>query len=310
MVVAAFLIGKRWTRKNTSQIGKGKADDEQIHRTLLQGQQDERSKFEDIEEASEFWRALWEGTGSGNAGMEWIEDVREAMREAVPEIPIAEFKLTSDKVGQTVGKKNWSAPCPDLLANFWWKKVVVLHQDVARSFEATAVYERDIPLWFSGGKTSLLPKPGEFTKDNQPTITRLKTLYKWYTSCLLVDANHHLLSHGLMQGDQRRAKQDCSGTVDNLLIDCMVCQDAQRGHRNLSMAWIDVSKVYDSVDHRWLVDIFTLHRFLEWFGVLIGKLSRSWSTRIVMETKQGCESSEIIHFKKGLPQADSFVHHC
>ena len=52
-----------------------------------------------------------------------------------------------------------------------------------------------------------------------------------------------------MQGDQRGAKQDCSGTVDNLLIDRMACQDAQKGHRNLSMAWIDVSKEYDSVDH-------------------------------------------------------------
>lgn len=56
-------------------------------RTLLQGQQDERRKFDDIEEASELWRALWEGTGSGNAGMEWIEDVREAMRETVPRYP-------------------------------------------------------------------------------------------------------------------------------------------------------------------------------------------------------------------------------
>ena len=34
-------------------------------------------------------------------------------------------------------------------------------------------------------------------------------------------------------------------------------------------------------------------------------LSRSWNIRIVTETKQGCESSEIIHFKKGLPQGDS-----
>ena len=89
-------------------------------RTLLQGQQDERRKFEDSEEASEFWRALWEGNGSENAGMEWIEDVREAMREAVPEIPTTEFKLTGDKAGQTIRKKkNWSAPGPDLLVNFW-----------------------------------------------------------------------------------------------------------------------------------------------------------------------------------------------
>ena len=130
-------------------------------------------------------------------------------------------------------------------------------------------------------------------------------LSKWYTSCLLVDASHHLMRYGLMQGDQRGAKQDCSGTVDNLLIDRMVCQDVQRGHRNLSMAWIDVSKAYNSVDHRWLVEMFKLHRFPEWFGSLIGRLSWSWNSRIVTETKQGCESSEIIHFKKGLPQGNS-----
>ena len=249
-----------------------------------------RMKFENIEEAIEFWRASWEGTGSGNAGMEWTEDVREAIKEAVPEIPTAEFKLTGDKVGHSIRKKkNWSAPGPDLLANFWWKKVVVLHHDVAGSFEATVAYERDFPLRFSGEKTSLLPKPGEFTKDNQRPITCLNTLYKWYTSCLLVDANHHLLSHVLTQGDQRGAKQDCSGAVNNLLIDRMVCQDAQRGDRNLSMAWIDVSKACDSVDHRWLVQMFELHKFSEWFCVLIGKLSKSWNTRIITETKQGYE---------------------
>ena len=32
---------------------------------------------------------------------------------------------------------------------------------------------------------------------------------------------------------------------------------------------------------------------------------KEWNTRIVTETKQGCESSEIIHFNKGLPQGDS-----
>ena len=40
--------------------------------------------------------------------MEWIENIRKAMREAVPEITTAEFKLTGDKVEQTIRKKkNW-----------------------------------------------------------------------------------------------------------------------------------------------------------------------------------------------------------
>ena len=88
-------------------------------------------------------------------------------------------------------------------------------------------------------------------------------------------ASHNLLIYGLLQRDQRGAKQDYSGTVDNLIIVRMVCQDGQRGHRNLSMAWIDVSKAYDSVHHRWLMEMLEHHRLQEWFGSFIGKLSQS-----------------------------------
>ena len=116
------------------------------------------------------------------------------------------------------------------------------------------------PLWFSEGKTTLIAKPGEFRSDNQRPITCLNNLYKWYTSCLLAQANQHIETYGLIQREQRGARGNCSGTVDNLLIDRMVCEDAQRGKRNLSMAWIDVAKAYDSVDHGWLSEMFTSHR--------------------------------------------------
>ena len=68
------------------------------------------------------------------------------------------------------------------------------------------------------------------------------------------------------------------------------------------MAWVDVAKTYDSVDHA----MFTIHRFPKWFGsTVMKKLTASWNTRIVVETKQGLETSEIIRFKKGLPQGDA-----
>ena len=60
-----------------------------------------------------------------------------------------------------------------------------------------------------------------------------------------------------------RRKKDRSPTTTTMIIMMLmiVCEDAQRGHRNLSMVWIDVSKACDSVDHRWLVEMFKLHRF-------------------------------------------------
>ena len=71
------------------------------------------------------------------------------------------------------------------------------------------------------------------------------------------------------------------------------------------MTWVDVAKVYDSVDHRWLHAMFTIHRFPKWFGTVMKKLAASWNTRVVVETNQGLYTSEIIRFKKGLPQGDA-----
>ena len=108
-----------------------------------------------------------------------------------------------------------------------------------------------------------------------------------------------------MQGEQRGAKENCSGTIDNLLIDRMVCQDSQRGHRNLNMAWIDVKKAYDSVDHRWLEEMFSLHGFSRWIGDVVTRLSAKWNTKIAVRTVKGMETSERIRFSKGLPQGDA-----
>ena len=63
-----------------------------------------------------------------------------------------------------------------------------------------------------------------------------------------------------MEREQRGAREKCSGTFDNLLIDRMVCQDSQWGKRNLSMALVDVRKAFGMVDDRWLGEMFELHR--------------------------------------------------
>ncbi|XP_068735723.1 uncharacterized protein [Montipora capricornis] len=90
------------------------------------------------------------------------------------------------------------------------------------------------------------------------------TIYKWFTSCLLQPMDQHLRGYGLMEEQQRGAKSGCCGTVDNLLIDQMVTKDCHRNKRNLSMAWVDVKKAYDSVDYGWLVEMMHMHKFPRW----------------------------------------------
>jgi len=108
-----------------------------------------------------------------------------------------------------------------------------------------------------------------------------------------------------MEKEQRGAKKGCSGTMDNLLIDRMVTTDCYRRKRNLSMGWMDVSKAFDSVAHKWLIKMIKIHRFPEWICNTITNLSKTWNTRIVTTTRQGHEQSEIIRFHKGLPQGDA-----
>ena len=49
------------------------------------------------------------------------------------------------------------------------------------------------------GKTTPIPKPGEFICDNQRPTTCLNNVYTWYTSCLLAQASQHIEHYGLIQ---------------------------------------------------------------------------------------------------------------
>ena len=71
------------------------------------------------------------------------------------------------------------------------------------------------------------------------------------------------------------------------------------------MAWVDVSRAHDSVDHCWLLKVLEVHRFPQTISYTIGSLTSSWNTRIVAEAKQGYEQSGVIRFNKSLPQGDA-----
>lgn len=66
-----------------------------------------------------------------------------------------------------------------------------------------------------------------------------------------------------------------------------------------------MTKAYDSVDHEWLSEMMSIHRFPRWLARVVTKLSKAWNTMIVTRTKLGMEISEIIQFRRGLPQGDS-----
>ena len=198
-------------------------DERPKFKNSVDNEENSRSLFENIGQACAFWKELWtkEGTGDEKAG--WLNDIRSAINGRVSQYNEMEWVLeTSQAVGELKKKKNWSAPGPDKIANFWWKHVNVVHDGVIKAFRSIGTRTDAYPLWFAEGKTTLIPKPGVFASENHRPITCLNTIYYWFTSCLLQPMDQHLRSYGLMEEQQRGAKSGCSGTVDNLLIDQMV----------------------------------------------------------------------------------------
>ena len=53
-------------------------------------------------------------------------------------------------------------PGPDKITNCWWKPAGNLHNGVVKSFKEISKSDKDYPDWFSEGKTSIIPKEGEF----------------------------------------------------------------------------------------------------------------------------------------------------
>ena len=108
---------------------------------------------------------LWEKRGSGNKNAASSQEEKIAIHEQVPPPTGDEWALEVAEAVKVLSKKrNWSAPGPDKITNFWWKRANTLHKGVVESFKG-------VSKLFSEGKTSLFPKEGEFLSENQRRIT-------------------------------------------------------------------------------------------------------------------------------------------
>ena len=126
--------------------------------------------FENIEEASGFWRKLGEERGTGDKNAAWLQELKIAIHEQVPPPTGDEWAPVLAEAVKVLSKKhNWSAPGPDKITNFWWKRASPLHKAVVESFKEISKSDEDYLEW----KTSPIPKKGEFLSENQRPITCL-----------------------------------------------------------------------------------------------------------------------------------------
>ena len=63
----------------------------------------------------------------------------------------------------------------------------------------------------------------------------------------------HLEQNDLFPLEQKGSRRGSYGCKDQLMINKMILENCKKRKRNLSSAWIDYKKAFDSVPHEWIL---------------------------------------------------------
>ena len=107
-------------------------------------------------------------------------------------------------------------------------------------------------------------------------------------------------SNDLFPIEQKGCKRGSYGCKDQLLINRMIIENCKTRHRNLSMAWIDYRKTFDSVTHDWIVKALELYKISPMIINFLKVNMLFWKTNLVLTHDKGTLSSNTIDINSGI----------
>ena len=109
--------------------------------------------------------------------------------------------------------------------------------------------------------------------------------------------------------EQKGCKKGSYGCKDQLLINKMILEIAKSRKKNLSTAWIDYRKAFDSVPHSWILRCLEMYKISP---TLINFLKTSmtfWEKNLLLSHTNGILSSNGMRIKCGIFHlAPPFLH--
>lgn len=266
--------------------------------------QNQNQEIPEIPEVTRFWANIWENPVYHNNESVTIKEEKERMANML-EMNAVEITL-SDVSQATKKTSNWKAPGPDSIHNFWLKKATALHGKLAKHLNEILHKNQELPEFLTIGKTYLLPK-GEYSRDpaKYRPITCLCTLYKLLTSILSNKIYDHLHSNNIMTEEQKGCYKNSQGCKDQVTIDTVVVKQALNKKRNLSMAYIDYKKAFDSTPHSFLLEILKIYKINNNIIQLISSAMETWSTTLYISNGERTLQTRKISIRRGIFQGDS-----
>ena len=166
--------------------------------------------------------------------------------------------------------------------------------------------EENTPDWLTTGKTNLLPKSNETQLPNKyRPICCLSTTYKWLTGIIADTIYSHLEEGMYLEEEQKGCIKKKLGTKHQLLINKAILEDCRKRQRNLSMAWIDYKKAFDSVPHSWIMRCLELYKIDEEIRSFLSNQILKWKTTITLNHTEGQIVIPDIKIQRGIFQGDS-----
>ena len=184
--------------------------------------------------------------------------------------------------------------------------MTALHHHYSDCFARILSGEEATPSWLLRGDTSLIPKSNETQQPKKyRPICCLNTTYKLFTGLVADSIYEHLSSGTYLEKEQAGCRRKCFGTKDQLLINKTIIEDCRKRQRNLSMAWIDYQKAFDSVPHSWLLRCLELYNIHPVVKATMAAHIQLWQTTITLSHSKGKITIPDIKIRRGIFQGDS-----
>ena len=94
------------------------------------------------------------------------------------------------------------------------------------------------------------------------------------------------------------------------MINNAILENCKKRKKNLSTAWIDYKKAFDSVPHSWIIKFLQMYKTYPLHISFIEESMSQWKTNMTLVHKEGVLETGPIRIKKGIFQGESItVHH-
>lgn len=234
---------------------------------------------------------------------QWAQDMNLLDRQELNNPDSADYSLWKDALRKTRPRK---ATGPDGIPNLLWKKLGAASRALFEWFITIKERRMRIPNWLTQGRVVLIPKGGDLNEPgNYRPIACLNTCYKLVTAMITKWLEVHVARNNILPIEQCALSKRTWGCTQGTVLDRTIAADAIHNKLNLSVAWIDYSKAFDSVPHAYLKYILKTVKVDVHLYQAITALMQTWTVEYCVRSGKRLDVSTTLKVKNGVLQGDT-----